>query len=175
MNPNVSLGREILPTPAWAVSLGIYASGEVVGAQAGGLLVFPDAIMASEIGRRLVITKVLLTDVAKQNAPFDLFLFDANPSASTFTDNAAAAIHADDLEKHKATISIGASDYLVGLTANASKVAIEDLMNGLASVVMDSTTLYVAAVVRGTPTYLVSTNLKIALEVRDAREFLQAR
>lgn len=67
-----------------------YASGDAVG----GIMTFAGVTRGD--GGTAYITAVLINSKAANTAQMDLFLFSANPSSSTVTDNAAFALHADD-------------------------------------------------------------------------------
>ena len=79
------------------VDLAVYAAGELIGAK----LTFTNACRFAspqDPGSGLVISCVI-TDAAKQDVPLDLVLFDADPTNTTFTDQAAFAIDDADLGK----------------------------------------------------------------------------
>jgi len=78
------------------VSTGAYADGDNIG----GKLSFEGAVRAADpvdIGG--VIRSVIITDLAAQVTDIEVVFFDADPSATTFTDNAALDVADADLVK----------------------------------------------------------------------------
>ena len=106
------------------------------------------------------ILSVLLVDKAAQGASFDLLVFDANPTASTFTDNAGAVLHATDIDKLIGSISL--KDYTVIPSGKSfCKVAV-NFPFALAS----GNSLYFVLIVRaenGFPTYASTSDLVLRL------------
>lgn len=126
-----------------SVDTSAYASGDLLGAK----LTLSSAIRTS--GGTGIIESIVLTDLAKQNAQIDVVFFDSNPSATTFTDNAALDIADADLEKIIGHVTIYASDYI-----SFSDNAVATVRNlGLAFQASGSDDIYACLVVRGTPTY----------------------
>lgn len=81
-----------------------YASGETVGT----LMSFP----MRTPGGGGVIRRAAVKSADAIGSASVLYLFDGNPSLSTFTDNAAMAIHADDKAKLLATVDIASADFI---------------------------------------------------------------
>jgi hypothetical protein len=65
----------------------------------GGLISLEDVGKSDKYGGAGLIQHVTVMDRAAQALQIDVWFFDANPSSSTFTDNAAAVIHSDDAGK----------------------------------------------------------------------------
>lgn len=141
-----------------------YAAGDLIG----GKLTFSNAVLSSI--RHADIVGAVLRDSSKQSADIDLVIFSADPSATTFTNDSAFAVHADDLAKVVAVVKFrNATDYVafsansVGIVDNlAKKVRTTGTTNP--SNVFDA--LYGALVSRGTPTYTSTTALTVGITIR---------
>jgi hypothetical protein len=83
-------GFDVKVTPV--VTAGAYTAGDIVG----GLLTFRVADGAPSV---VMVTGVFVGIKAAVTSTLTLLLFDADPTATTKTDNAALALHADDLAK----------------------------------------------------------------------------
>lgn len=72
-----------------------------------------------------LVQSVTLVDLAKQSIAHDLIVFDSDPSATTFTDNAALDIHDSDAAKVVAVIPIvtyvALNDSSIGYAANLAR------------------------------------------------------
>lgn len=135
-----------------------YTSGDAIGAHATpGVLEFTSAVRESTLSGEL--RSLVLRDVANQKFAIDLLLFNANPSASTFTDNAAAAIHANDLSKLIGIVNVAAADWT---TVGSHAVCQKELSR---PILLAATTLYAALVARGAFDFAAATDLTIALAV----------
>lgn len=145
------------PDTAVAVSTTpAYSSGDAVGA----LLTFTGSLnKAASSG---TIQSVLLTDTSKQNANIDVIIFNANPSGSTITDNAAINIVAADVGKIVARIPIAAANYSSFSATSVAVVANQNIPIQLAS---EGVTLYAAMVTTSTPTYATTTALTLRLGI----------
>lgn len=129
--------------PAITVTNGAYHANDNVG----GVLTLTGASRVS--GKATTLTRVSVLDAANQKKQLELVFFNANPSASTFTDNAAPVIHANDQAKFVGRITINSSDYIsVGTTGLACLANI-----GLAMVPNGSANLYCVILTPDTPTY----------------------
>ena len=142
---------DVTPT----IDTNIYASGDALG----GLQTLTDA--AREGTYSGVIHSVVVTDLASQGADIDVIIFSANPSGTTFTNNATLDIADADLVKvicviqvtNDATFADNGASYAHGNNCVFS-------MQGTLS-----TTLYAAAVVRGTPTYASASDLRFRYSI----------
>jgi hypothetical protein len=130
-----------------------YASGNVVG----GLLTFISMARGNGLGG--VIQSVVLKDKAGQNVSYDLFLFDAPPTAPV--DKTAIALTAADLAKCIGVVPIsgaalGAASTMGILTAASLGLAykITTVFGGY---------LYGILVTRGTPTYASTSDVSVDL------------
>lgn len=120
-----------------------YSAGDCVG----GKLTLTGALRVAGLGA--VLQSLFLADPANQKAALELLIFNADPTASTLTDNAAAAIHANDISKIIRRISIAASDYVT----IDSKAFVDLSPGGRILRAASGTTLYAALIAVGTPTY----------------------
>ncbi len=135
----------------------IYASGDAVG----GLMTFSNALIPySKSG---LLQSIVISDLAKQSGALSLILFKANPSATTFTDNAALDIDDSDIAKVIGAIPIAAADY-VALNDSAF-ATVRNVGLGL-SVDSEVSTLYGALITTGTPTYAAVSDLTVNLFIR---------
>lgn len=127
----------------------IYADGDLVGEK------LTLAVPASGI-----IETITLIDQAKQNAALDLIFFIKNPSATTFTDNAALDVADADALNIIGAVRIAASDY-VDLADN-SVACLRGV--GLGYVSDAGSVLYACFVSNGaTPTYAATTDLQLVV------------
>lgn len=126
-----------------------YTAGDAVGAKR----TIANAVRTPGTG---ILESVTILDRANQKAAMTLFIFDADPTAATITDNAAFVFSTDDL-KVIAQVSIAASDYV---TTN-SKALAQKTGLGIALKAASGTTLYAALVTTGTPTYAATTDVQL--------------
>lgn len=140
-----------------------YASGDLIG----GKLTFSNAVLSSI--RHADIVGAVLRDSSKQSADIDLVIFSADPSATTFTNDAALAVHADDLGKVVAVVKFRSTDYVafsansVGIVDNLAKKA-RTTGTTNPSNVFDN--LFGALVSRGTPTYTSTSALTVGITIK---------
>lgn len=139
--------KVITPT----VDTNIYASGDLIGAKN------TIAINVAS-GFKAKLLEVEVVDQAKQSAALDLMFFKADPSNTTFTDNAALDVADADLLTHCGTINIPAANYAA--LADNSVATVRDVNLGLEA---NGTSLYMAIISRGTPTFAAATDLQITL------------
>ena len=97
-----------------------------------------------------------------QTCTFSLYLFNANPTASTFTDTNAAAINAADINKVCGVIASGTASSALGThtTWNISNITQE-----FVSATAGLQTIYGVLIVTGTPTFTSTSDLTINLTV----------
>jgi hypothetical protein len=110
----------------------------------------------------VVLHDVLVTDSSAQGASTNLFIFDANPTNSTFTDKSTCTINSADYGKIRAVVQIstyvkdGAAAVSVGWVQGVNKQL--NLGNG--------TSFYAVAVSNGaTPTYTSTSALQFTYSV----------
>ena len=130
-----------VPDSLPATSTSAYAAGDVLG----GKLTFAGALRTGG-GSGIIQDISVVLKTAALAAALDIVLFRADPAASTFTDNAAFAVHANDIAKVIGCISLTKVTNLGGGTLYEG--------NQLArSIKLDSgSTLYGVLVWRGAPT-----------------------
>ncbi len=86
--------RVVSVTPT--VEAGAYAAGDVIG----GKMTFANAVRTSNGaagGTGLIQSITVATKATTTSAQIDVLLFNADPSASTFTENGAIAVNATDM------------------------------------------------------------------------------
>lgn len=135
------------------ISTSAYASGDAIGGlQSIGAV---DGRTDSKSG---IIQSITIADKAKQSAVIDIVFFNANPSATTVTDNGALTVADADLLKvvgyAQVTSYASFADNSVGC---ASNVALPYNVNN------NQGKLYFIAVSRGTPTYAATTDIQISI------------
>jgi hypothetical protein len=96
------------------------------------------------------LTSVTVQDLTAQNAEIDIVFFDANPAATTFTDNAALDIADADLPKIIGFATIDATQYCAFAD---SSVGTSSPLGGIPFNAASGQSLYACLVARGTPTY----------------------
>lgn len=126
-----------------------YTTGDAVG----GKRTIANAVRAQGTG---ILQSITVLDRANQKGGLTIFIFDADPTNATITDNSAFVFSVDDL-KVIAQISIAAGDYV---TTNGKAVA---QVSGLAIPVKaaSGTSLYAAVVTTDAPTFVATTDLQI--------------
>ena len=134
------------------VDTSAYAAGDLIGAK------LSITLPAWATGKRgFLIQSVSLQDLAKQSAAIDVLFFHADPSGTTFTDNAALDVADADV----ASIA-GFAQLLTYSNFNDNGYA--QAGNLALPVVVDGSTLYACLVSRGTPTYAAS-DLKLRVGI----------
>lgn len=145
------------------ISTGIYASGDVIGGQ----MTFANAARVS--GGSGIIQAATLIDLDKEDAQIELYLFDRT-FTSFGSDNAVAAFTEADLANLIDIITFdnrttyGPSDYTdVNTATGGSAVALK--RNLSTPFVANGTDLFGQMVVRGTPTFTATTDLRVILSI----------
>jgi hypothetical protein len=136
---------------------GAYAAGDLIG----GKLTLSPAVRLPGFGG--IITRITLSDKAKQNAPIDVVLFVADPDATTFTDQAALDIDDADL-LNSFHVSILATDY--ASFADNSEATVNNV-GAAFRLAAGSKELYAALVCRGTPTYAAAGDLQLTVAIAE--------
>jgi hypothetical protein len=131
-----------------------YAAGDLIG----GKLTLTPAVRLPGFGG--IITRITIADKAKQNAAIDVVFFVANPTGTTFTDQAAFAIADADL-LNAFHVQILATDY--ASYSDNSEATVNNL--GAAFRLSSGSALYAALVSRGTPTYAAAGDLQLAVAI----------
>ncbi len=129
-----------------------YTTGNVVG----GKITFSSALLTAGSG---VLESISLRSKSVQTATFTLFLFDSNPTNTTWTDKTAPSINVADIP-----FLVGAyqlSSYSSGLGTHTIYT-----LNGISqALAAGATTLYGILVVAGTPTFTATTDLTVVLGI----------
>ena len=142
---------DVTPT----IDTNIYASGDLLG----GKLELANAVRMAGGGG--IVRAVALADLAKQSDNVDVLFFDADPSGTTFTNNAALDIADADLPKligfHQVTSYAEFNDSAVG-RGEADRPLPFVLGAG-------ATSLYAALVARATPTFVTAADLVLRVMI----------
>lgn len=129
------------------ISTGIYAANDIIG----GKQTITNAMRKSGGGGYLM--SVAIEDKDNEKAAMEGFVFDSDPTAGTYTDN-ATMVMGTDLAKSLVTITVAASDYKnVGAVARA-EVDVKKLV-----VASGSANLFAVWRVVGTPTFTSTSDL----------------
>ena len=144
------------------VTAGAYSANDIVGgtgAGAGlGINTLADAVRVT--GGTGIIQSLVISDLAAQNAVFEIYLFSANPAAGTYTDNGALDIHDTDALLCIGRIDVAASDYKS--LADNSIACVRSI--GL-PIKVAATSLFVIIRTTGTPTYVSTSDLKLTFGI----------
>ncbi len=123
----------------------------------GGLLTFANAVRASGGSGQLLTVTVI--DNSQQRPSLELVLFDRTFTAST--DNAIFAPSDADLANCIGVVAINAwSDFSTNSIATVSAVGLGFVLNG--------TSLFGQLVTRGTPTFVATTDIIVAVDILQA-------
>ena len=141
----VSTPPTIKVTSEQTVAATAHAAHDAVG----GKISFASAVLSAGAGG--TIQSAVLRDKAGNEVPYDLFLFDSDPSAATITDDAPFVLSTD-LAK-----CIGVIEF-AGMAKGGTPGVISMPGLGLQFKLASGTTLYGALVVRGTGATYVSTS-----------------
>jgi hypothetical protein len=152
--PTGGIVADLVATPTVSAA-SIYADGDLVG----GKITLASAVRAAGAGG--VIQAITLTDLAKQSAAIDVIFFNADPSTTTFTDNAAFDVADAELVNIIGIVKLAAADYAA---FNDSSAICKTGIN--LPFVLAGTSLYAALVTRGTPTYAATTDVKLRVTVQ---------
>jgi hypothetical protein len=143
-------GLTRMPTVIPTITAGPYSAGDVIG----GLMAFPIEAASG------VLVRIVIDDADNEKAAMTLWFYDSAPT--TILDNAAFSTLADvDNAKCLGFVDLAATDYKTAGSGNA--VLDKAVRKGL--VLVGSGTLYVYAVLVGTPTYGATNDLVFRLEI----------
>lgn len=137
------------------VDTAAYSVGDLIGAKN----TLTDAVRVSGGGG--VIQTVVVADLADQKAALDLVFFNADPSATTFTDQTALDIDDADLFRIIGVLEIVGTDY--NAFADNAVATFRNL--GLAFEASGSADIYMAIVSRGSPTYASTADMQIYVTI----------
>lgn len=144
---------EVSATPTISTSPA-YAANDCLGS----LMTFLNVVPAGSSS--FTVTKAMLRDADGTSAPIDLIFFWANPTSSTFTDNAACTINAADATK------VAGAMHLTDCTAAGTSVCRNSDPPLDIALAAGTSTLYAQAVERGTPTYTGTSKVSVALIIK---------
>ena len=142
-----------------------YTSGDSVG----GKISLSPAVRAISTPQVVVgtgtITSVIITDKAKQSAEIDVIFFDTDPSNTTVTDNGALTIHDTDLLNIVGIANVNTWKDFVDNSAGTTSatIAYPFVLNETSGTA--DTTLYVALVTRGTPTFASTSDITLRVGI----------
>ncbi len=130
-----------------------YSINDVVG----GLITFASTVGTAGSG---VLQSMRLNMKSIQTAAFDLYIFNANPTASTFTDNAGANINVADFDKVIGVFSFSTNKSGLGTHTNYN-------LDGVAKAfsIPSGTTLYGVIITLGTPTFASTSDVSATIVV----------
>lgn len=135
------------------VTAAAYTAGNVVG----GLLTFTNVFGQSLRG---TLTDIVVKSKSVQTTTYKLYLFSQQPSNSTWTDKAAPAINAADIPFILGVYTTGAADSGLGTETT-------NQLNNIASTIRsNSQNLYGVLVCVATPTYASTSDVSVAVRVR---------
>lgn len=146
--PSVAVFKSALVTTA-----GAYVTNDCVG----GKITLPNAVRNA--GDGLMFRSIGIGILSAVTPNFDLFFFDADPSASTLTDKTAFAVAAADVPKIIGIVQTTGTNVV---TASARAYAFLNVVNGL-PLLPATTTLYAALVSRSSVTFGSVADVKLAL------------
>jgi hypothetical protein len=138
-------------TPAVSASPD-YSTGDCVGS----LLTFQPVVLAA--GHDATVQAVTVQCKVANTVAMDLILFNANPSASTFTDNSAPAVHADDLAK-----VIGVINITKWTSMGSNSQSMGEATNLAFPVELATTAAYGVLVARGTVNLASTSDITVTL------------
>ena len=122
-----------------------YTAGDLIGGKLTLSSAYPSA------AQEPYLHSITVQDLDSQAAELDFIFFDADPAATTFTNNAALDIADADLPKIIGFATLTASDYCAFADNSVGTVGNLGIVCKPAG-----STLYAAIVARGTPTYSAS-------------------
>ena len=135
------------------VDTGIYAAGDSLVTNA---VEIDNA--ALEFNGSGIIKSVVLVDQAMQNAEIDLIFFESNPSSTTFTANSALDVADADNDMIIDKITVNPGDYVSFADNSMAKLNLNSKYR-----CVGERKLWLAGVVRGTPTYAAAGDLRLKI------------
>ena len=135
------------------VDTGIYAAGDCLTTNA---IEIDNA--ALEFNGSGIIKSIVLIDQAMQNAEIDLVFFESNPSSTTFTANSALDIADADNDMIIDRITVNPGDYVSFSDNSMAKLNLNSKYR-----CAGDRKLWLAGVVRSTPTYAAAGDLRLKI------------
>ena len=140
-----------------AVALVVTAAAYTAGNTMGGVIAFPGALRSPSLSG--ILNSVRVSDKKANTDGRVLWLFNANPTNSSFTDKTAPAIAAADIPKVIGRYVLGAANSDLGTHAQYAT-------DGIGKVIQaGATTLYGVLITQGTPTPNTSSDISVAIGV----------
>ena len=155
---NGGASRYVSATPTIDTG-GAYASGDLMG----GKLTFTNALR-SGVGTGY-LAGVNVSDLAAQAVDLDIVIFSANPSATTFTDQAAFDIADADIGKVVAVINLGSSSRFAFNDNSVHMIGSLFFPLRAGSSAGPAGTLYGAVVARGAYTAATAADIVVTLGI----------
>lgn len=163
MATNVIETREVSVTPT--VDTSAYASGDVIG----GVMTFTNALRSYTRAGKVVAVTLFDKTAASGLAACNLWLFNANPSASTTTDNAAFNLADADVTKLCGVVPFTSDDVFDGGTGNQilyrSGLYVPVTGQAPSSTTTDDTDVYGVLVAGGAVTFAAASDLIVRLAI----------
>ena len=148
-NP-LPVGSSVQIAPTVTVDTSAYAAGDCIG----GKLTLTDAMRVNG-GTGILQSLFMMDRSGTQKPALEILIFNADPTASTLTDQAAVSIHADDVGKVIRRISIAAGDWILVAGNYMADLNLTKIVKSGAA----GKNLYAAIVATGTPTFTATSNL----------------
>jgi len=141
-------------TQVLTVTAGLYAVNDNVG----GKITLTSAARAS--GGTVRLNSITIADHDKQEAEMDITFFNADPTLSTLTNDAAVSVHDDDANKVVGSFTISPAHYYdLGACSVGNIQDINKLMTAVGSA-----NLFCAVTTRGTPTFTATNHVNIIID-----------
>jgi hypothetical protein len=149
-------GSTTTVTVSPTVTAGAYHANDCIG----GKLTLANAARVAA-GSGLVYT-LTVQDLAAQNAILEVYIFNADPTNGTYTDNGAVDINDTDMAMCIGRIDVAAADYK-SLADNS--MAFPTSMRAIPFKLASGTSLYAVVRTPGTPTYAATSDLKLVFGI----------
>lgn len=144
----------ILSVPL-TVDTNAYATGDLIGTK----ITIPKATLGASLDG--IIRSIVLDCKSSQTTAFDIVFFNADPTATTFTDNAAIAVAVADFDKIIGGWAFAVTTSWIDVGTPSFAHAYVDIPYTL----INGTSLYAALISRGTPTFAATDlTLKLGIE-----------
>jgi hypothetical protein len=148
-DPSTLVPSTSCPMVTPAITAGAYTAGQEVG----GLMTFPVG------GASGILESIRVTCASVQTTTLKLYIFDANPTNSTWTDHSTPAINAADIPFLRGVFTLASPDSGLGTHTIWN-------MEGIAASFV-AATLYGVMIVVGTPTFASTSGITVKLGIID--------
>lgn len=139
------------------VDTSAYVTGDLIG----GKLTFSGALRSSTSAG--YIASVMVYDKSVQAHDLDLVIFSEDPSATTFTDQAAFDIADADLSKIGSVVSLVSANRMAFADNGVKFSTVSHPIKGVPVSGALTTTLYGALISRGTPTFATASDITVKI------------